>query len=147
MQKANVVKMDPPILKSTEGTGIRRARHPVVLACEEGSSMTKQSFKDECNINKIIAKYRKTGAIDHVNKNQPQYGYATSNDFREAMEIVQKGQRIFDELPANVRAICEHDPAKFLEFVQDQNNSEELVKLGLATAKPRPTVEEKGKPA
>lgn len=108
--------------------------------------MTKQAFKDECNINKIIAKYQKTGAITHLNKNAPQYGYATSLDFREALEVVKEGQRLFDELPANIRKICDHDPAKFLEFVQDPKNKDQLVELGLATSK-KPPEEKKEAPA
>ena len=36
-------------------------------------SLTKQSFKDECNINNIMSKYMKDGLIGHVNKHQGRY--------------------------------------------------------------------------
>ena len=39
-----------------------------------GESRTKQSFQKECDINAIMAKYQKTGAITHFNKHQQQYG-------------------------------------------------------------------------
>jgi len=96
-------------------------------------SLTKQSFSKECNINNIMAKYQKTGAIDHVNKNEASYGYATSNDFTASMEIVAKGQTMFNELPSSIRTKFENDPAKFLDFVQDKDNLKEMQELGLAT--------------
>jgi len=97
-----------------------------------GVSLTKQSFTKECDINNIMAKYQKTGAIDHVNKHQASYGYATSDDFQSALETVARGKRMFDELPSSIRTKFDNDPGKFLDFVQDENNTEEMQELGLA---------------
>ena len=66
-------------------------------------SLTKQSFTKECDINTILAKYQKTGAIDHVNKHEAQYGFATSDTFTESMQIVAKGNTMFEELPSSIR--------------------------------------------
>jgi len=98
-----------------------------------GKSLTKQSFTKECDINNIMKKYQKTGAIDHVNKHEASYGYATSDDFTASMNIVAKGQTMFEELPSTIREKFEHDPAKFLDFVQDEKNIKEMQELGLAT--------------
>lgn len=97
-----------------------------------GISLTKQSFTAECDINNIMRKYQKTGAIDHVNKHEASYGYATSDDFQSALETIRTGQTMFDELPSSIRTKFDNDPAKFLDFVQDQNNAGEMVELGLA---------------
>ena len=97
-----------------------------------GKSLTKQSFTKECDINTILAKYQKTGAIDHLNKNEAQYGFATSDTFQESMQIVAKGNTMFAELPSSIRTKFENDPAKFLDFVQDKNNLKEMQELGLA---------------
>jgi len=97
-----------------------------------GKSLTKQSFTKECDINNIMAKYQKTGAIDHVNKHEASYGYATSDDFTASMEIVGRGQTMFAELPSSIRTKFENDPAKFLEFVQNPENIKEMQELGLA---------------
>jgi len=97
-----------------------------------GVSLTKQSFTAECDINNIMRKYQKTGAIDHVNKHEASYGYATSHDFQEALEIIRTGQTMFDELPSSIRTKFENDPQKFLDFVQDNKNQAEMVELGLA---------------
>jgi len=97
-----------------------------------GVSLTKQSFTKECDINNIMAKYQKTGAIDHVTKHEASYGFASSDDFQTSLEIVAKGRDMFNELPSSIRTKFENDPAKFLDFVQDNNNQAEMVELGLA---------------
>ena len=35
-----------------------------------GESLTQQQFKEECDVNHILAKYRKTNMITHLNKHQ-----------------------------------------------------------------------------
>jgi len=104
-------------------------------------SLTKQSFTKECDINNIMKKYQKTGAMDHVNKHEASYGYATSDDFTASMAIVAKGQTMFEELPSSIRTKFENDPAKFLDFVQDKNNIKEMQELGLATKNDKTTTE------
>ncbi len=99
---------------------------------------TKQSFKDECDINNIMAKYQKTGALAHVNTYQQQYGFATSVDFSEAMRLVTTAQDMFDGLPSSIRTRFANDPGQFLDFVQNADNDAEMQKLGLI-AKKRPS--------
>ena len=66
-----------------------------VYAPKGGKSATKQSFKDECDINKIMAKYQKTGLVTHLAKNEARYGFATSHDFRESLELVREAEALF----------------------------------------------------
>lgn len=97
-----------------------------------GESRTKQSFKKECDINQIMAKYQKTGAITHFNKHQQNYGMADGQTFQEAMNLVCEAQEMFNDLPSSIRSRFGNDPAAFLDFVQDESNVDEMVKLGLA---------------
>ncbi len=107
---------------------------------------TKQSFKDECDINLIMAKYQKTGAITHVNKYGAQYTDTTSIDFTEAMQLVTSAQQMFDGLPSSIRTRFDNDPSQFLDFVQDANNVPEMRKLGLiAPETPPETTQEEQK--
>lgn len=94
--------------------------------------MAKQSFADECNINKIMAKFQRTGAIDHVHKYGPSYGDVTSATLHEAMNIIADAESMFEELPASLRKKFGNDPEQFLDYVQDPNNLEEMRELGLA---------------
>ncbi len=110
----------------------------------EGKGRAKQSFKDECDINKILAKYQKTGAVTHLNKHGAQYGEATSLDFRGAMELVTNAQNMFEDLPSSLRTRFANDPAQFMDFVQDiEKNEDEMRELGLLPPKSEqsPTVE------
>lgn len=100
------------------------------------SNGAKQSFKDQCDINKIMAKYQKTGAIDHLNKHGANYGFATAIDFHESMNLVTSAQQMFDDLPSDIRTKFYNSPAQFLDFVQNPENADQLVELGLATAAP-----------
>jgi len=94
--------------------------------------MTKQSHKKECDINQIMAKYQKTGVIDHVNKHSDQYGFATSNDLHVSLNLIKTANEMFDELPSQARKKFQNDPAQFLDFVQDPKNEEHFFELGLS---------------
>lgn len=115
-------------------------RRRVAVTTPAGSEGAKQHFKKECDINFIVDQYQRTGAIYHFNTRQPQYGFAEAVDFREALEIVKQGQSVFDALPSSLRSKFENDPARFLEFVQNPANAEEMAQLGLrAPVTPRET--------
>ena len=103
-----------------------------------GKSRTKQEFTEECNINNIVAKYQRTGAIDHYSKYAPRYGEVSGQTFHQAMNIVCEAQQMFDDLPANVRDRFSQDPAEFLDFVSDPENVEEMAALGLVESAPAP---------
>ncbi len=98
---------------------------------------TKQSFTQECDINNIMAKYQKTGALAHVNKHQAQYGFATSEDFSQAMRTVTLAQQMFDDLPSSIRNKFNNNPGAFLDFVQDDENIDEARTLGLTKTPPK----------
>ncbi len=92
---------------------------------------TKQSFKEECDINIIIAKYDRTGAIGHLNRKTANYGFATSEDFASAMRTVTDAQTMFNQLDPKIQTRFGGDPAAFLDFAQDPANKAEGVQLGL----------------
>lgn len=91
----------------------------------------KQSFKDECDINKILDRYHKTGVIDFVNRNEARYGEASSIDFQTSMQIVADGNSMFEEMPAHLRKRFNNDPYEFLRFIENDQNRDEAIKLGL----------------
>jgi phage internal scaffolding protein len=96
-------------------------------------SMTKQSFRDEVNINNIMKKYEKTGLLTHVKQYGGKYAdLADSSDYHTSMNIILEAQEAFDTLPSKVRHEFYNDPAKFLEFVQDPANAEKMIEMGLA---------------
>lgn len=105
-----------------------RTRQPM-LAFDDGQCQ--QQFKEECDINNILAKYQKTGAVTHANNRAAEYGFATSLDFRQSMEIVVKAKTMFNELPSTIRRKFGGSPEAFLDFVQNPANASEMVEMGL----------------
>lgn len=103
----------------------------------QGPGRTKQSHKDECDINRIMAKFKVTGAIEHRNEYEGTYGEISDVDFTTAMQLITTAQQAFDDLPSNLRKKFGNDPTNYLEFVQDPENLEEMYDLGLATRPPR----------
>lgn len=104
----------------------------------EGETMTKQHHKNECDINKIMDKFQKTGATSHVSTHEAKYYENTDLDYQTAVNIVTDSQRMFNDLPSSLRNKFQNDPAKFLRFVQNPENEAELIKLGLAHEREQP---------
>ncbi len=96
----------------------------------EGEGRTRQSFTDECDINKIMAKYQKTGAISHFSRHSARYDFADDITFHEALNVVTEADRMFADLPSKLRERF-REPGDFLSFVQDEANAEEMIELGL----------------
>lgn len=100
-------------------------------------TMAHQSFKDECDINKIMARYKTTGLIEHVKSTQGAYGDFTGvEDYHTALNNLHAAQEAFMGLPAHIRARFENDPAQLLGFLDDKENYQEAVELGLIPPNP-----------
>ncbi len=87
---------------------------------------TKQSFKDECDIQKIMARADKAGTISHLEKFQGVYADFSDFDFQLQTQQLTRGREIFDELPAELRQEFGQSPAKFFAYVNDPANKDEL---------------------
>lgn len=101
-------------------------------------TLAQQQFKDQCDINVIMAKYQKTGEFAHATKKEGRYADFTGiTDYKEMLDTVQYAKEAFSLLPAKVRARFRNDPAELLAFVQDDKNYDEALKLGLVERKPQ----------
>jgi phage internal scaffolding protein len=99
--------------------------------------MTKQSDKDSCDINLILDRYAKTGVLPDLITKDPQYGDFTDvPTYQEACSIVSLAEAQFEALDAKTRERFGNDPALMLDFCSKSENHDEMVKLGLAIAKP-----------
>lgn len=109
-------------------------RQPVRVSFKGAKRVTEQSHKAACDINGIMAKFQKTGAIEHVRKFGPRYGDVTGADFTQAQFLVAEMCSQFEELPSALRSRFNNDPAEFLDFVSDESNSDEMAEIGLIEA-------------
>lgn len=98
-------------------------------------SLSQQHFKDECDINNIMAKYAKTGVWGDPNNpstTQPMFDdFSTAEDFHSAQNFLAQAGQAFEALPAYLRKRFENDPAELLAFLDDESNREEAERLGL----------------
>lgn len=103
-------------------------------------SLTNQQFTEEANLNVIVARFGvKDGAIPPAVLNPAYFGdFCDAPDFRQALDNVREAQLRFDALPASVRSRFHNNPVELWEFVHDDTNEPEAIKLGLL--KPLPPV-------
>jgi phage internal scaffolding protein len=94
----------------------RYDEHLVVgLDCSKDVKITKDSFKDECDINVIMVRYARTGVLPE-NYRQPQYADVSEiPSYMEALEVVRQAEDAFYALPAQARLECANDPAVFID--------------------------------
>lgn len=93
---------------------------------------TKQQFRDECDVNLVMARYLKTGILDGSDPSTARYmDVSSSMDFHQAMTFIAEAQGQFYDLPANIRYRFKNDPGELLAFLENPFNKAEAVALGL----------------
>lgn len=106
------------------------------------SSMTKQSFAEELDINKILERAKNGQDISAVvNQRVAQYGdFSEVPSYQEALDLVNRANGMFMSFDANVRERFNNDPIRMIAFLQDRSNFDEAVKLGLVVPKEPPVL-------
>ena len=109
-----------------------------------GDSLTEQQFAEESQILNKIRKYDSQGFFDTINRNPAQYNDFTQvRDLADAIEQIEEARDAFQTIPSDIRKKFNNSPSEFFDFASKESNYDELVKLGLATAKIVDQVKEK----
>lgn len=104
------------------------------LSIDPAENRTQQQFKDDADINTIVKRFGLTGKLP-VLPDMPMVGDFTEvTDFHTAMNVVRKAQEEFARIPSDLRKRFGDDPAQLMEFMYDEANREEAIKLGLIAA-------------
>jgi len=100
---------------------------------EDGTPLyfTEQSHKRECDVNYIIQKYDKTGLISHISRFEGKFGDMTGLEFKAIQDKIANAQSMFNALPSEVRNKFNNDPSALLSFMDDPENRDEAIELGL----------------
>ncbi|WNK14899.1 MAG: internal scaffolding protein [Microvirus sp.] len=102
------------------------------LSCAGDKGVTKQADLKDCDINLIMRRYEKTGYLPDLIVKDGRYGdFSEVPDYQEACNIVKHADEQFQALDVEIRNRFSNDPAKFLAFVTDPKNIDEIDKMGL----------------
>lgn len=110
----------------------------------QGESLTEQQFAEESQILNKIRKYDSQGFFDSINRNPAQYtDFTKVRDLADAIDQIENARDSFQQIPSDIRKKFNNSPSEFFDFASKESNYDELVKLGLATAKIVDQVKEK----
>lgn len=109
-------------------------------------SLTQQHFKDECDINHIVATYQETGIMPQGNR-EPLFGdfAGIPTSFQESQNLFKEAQDKFYSLPSDLRKMLDNSPQKLLEFMSNPANSDACVRYGLFNKPPEKFPDDKPK--
>lgn len=128
--------MKQPFLRTEHNYDMHAESKKSGLHCKD-KSLTDQSFKESVDINTLVERFGITGQMPQV-LNLPKYGDFTGVfDFQTAMNSVRTAEEGFMELPAKIRARFHNNPQELLQFIENEENRPEAIKLGLITDKPK----------
>lgn len=102
-------------------------------------SQTLQSFKDDADINCIIARFENTGVLVDPTvpvSRTPQFGdYSDMPSYQEAQNVIVAANNAFNDLSAKIRERFGNDPAAYFDFVQSlkegSDDYAEAIRLGI----------------
>lgn len=102
------------------------------LICED-ASLTQTQFVEDCDINVLARRFGLTDSPMPVGAFDPShYGdFSDVPDLRTALDLVNDAKNKFMALPAKLRERFHNQPGRLWDFVNDPQNAEEAVRLGL----------------
>lgn len=104
------------------------------LDCSNDPSRAQQHMKDETDINRLVKVFGATGIVPGADLPATEFAFDEVFDFQTAMNAVVAAERSFAQLPSHVRARFSNNPAEFLSFVDNIENRDEAIRLGLIQA-------------
>lgn len=96
-------------------------------------TLAQQHFKDECDVNNIMKKYANTGLLPEVAGSF--YDEAPDvTDYQSLQNYLLDAEDKFMSLPSLIRKRFDNDPGLLINFLNDDNNLDEAIQLGLVKA-------------
>lgn len=110
-------------------------KHTQPASYDDG--LTKQAFKDSCDINKLLSKAQRAETLSHLQQFEPVYGDFTDiGDLLDAESRLARARSIFERLPSELRREFRNDVGEFFKYVNDPKHAGKLGELLPALAKP-----------
>lgn len=100
------------------------------LSCPE-PTLTLQSAKDDCDLNLIVDRMIKTGEQLPAASIQDYGDFTGAEDYHTLMNKLIDAQDAFSTLDAPIRERFNNDPGQLFQFLNNENNRQEAINLGL----------------
>lgn len=130
--------MDTPydVVPSTPGVySIRNVNtgkvDKVLTVC--GESKTDQSYKEMTSVKSQVKKAEMKGLLRANNKFEGEMDDFPDYDFQGAAFMMAKAKSMYESLPSSIRNRFSA-PEHFMEFANNPNNQQEMIKMGLSKA-------------
>jgi len=101
-----------------------------------GESLTKQAHRDDCDVNNIVRRWQQTEVDPRDPKRQGQYLDVSSiPDYADSVLRLNAAYDIFGSLDAKTRKSFNNSLGEFINYANDPNNVDSLVKMGVLQLK------------
>lgn len=126
------------MLRIVDAYDVDIASDDSALRCED-ESLTHQEFREESDINTIIDRFGIGENPIEAHQWVTNIDIANAPDnYQDVMNQLNEARDQFMSLPAKVRSQFDNDPHRFVSFVSDPANGDEMVRLGLAVVQEAP---------
>ncbi len=106
-----------------------KGEHYTTIPKDYSDGRTKQSFKDDTDVNLIIQKHTRMGTISHLEQWGGNYGDYSDFNFQDAQNQIANANSMFEQLPAGLRNQFANSPEQFFKYVNDPQNKDNLAQL------------------
>ncbi len=90
---------------------------------------TKQSQKDQCDINKLLERAARQGGLSHLDTYQAKYEDYSNYNFEEHTNKIAEMASCFENLPAETKREFNQSPDEYFAFVTNPENVDQLHRL------------------
>lgn len=101
------------------------------LDCSNDIDRTQQNFKDDCDINRMVTTFAKTGIIPGADIPAMEFKFDEVFDYQSAMNALIEADKAFMSLPSSTREFFHNDPQAMITFLSDSKNRDRAIELGL----------------
>lgn len=103
---------------------------PFSIDCS-GKSPTEQHHRDSCDVGKMVQRARSGVPIRGNSQPAITGDFSGVPDFYDSMVLTAATKSKFECFPAKLRARFDHDPMKFVKFLEDPTQADAIAELGM----------------
>lgn len=104
----------------------------VVVVYPEDEGRTQQHFKEETDVNYIMARYQKSGDLALLNRVKTEFGeFEQFQDLSRYTSRVARAEEAFSKLPQRIQKEFDWQPANLLAALDDESKKSYLQDLGV----------------